>query len=326
MYVIVSIIIFWIVIFIAIYAAQHNQNKAESDLKEIADTLTESSWKCPKCGTENSLHTNKCVECGYKNHTVETTKIQESSIKAIKGENNPWTCESCGTLNSSESKICAGCGLRRNITSHNYSSSVNNNSDTSTLAYSYKDVKLCIIKGQEPDLDRIIIGDTVTFIKEPQNQYDKKAVAAYCNNQKIGYVYRGTGQDMTNDYLSSDCKSIRATISKIENNNIYYNINYYKESDNNYEKSQNHIEIRLVRNTKEEIQDYIALCSPGDEVDIDFDDETCLYEVTEMGETIGYIPDKKSNIIDDLENFTAEISDIYENDNGKLIVKVRINY
>lgn len=285
------------------------------------------SWKCPKCGTENSYNTNKCVECGYKNYKIETSKSEEMPQKINKVENEPWECESCGTLNSASSKICAGCGLRHNVTMQDYSyNDTNNNSKSLTLAYSYKDVKLCIIKGKEPDFSKLSVGDLIAFKKEPENEYDKKAVAAYCNSQKIGYIYRGTGQDMTNDFLSRNEKSVKANISKIENGNIYYDVNYYKNPDDVDKIFKNQIEIRLVRNTKEEIQDYISMCNPGDVVDIDFDDDTCLYEVTEMGEIIGYIPDKKSADIDELEDYEAEISDITVNNNDKFVVKIKINY
>lgn len=45
------------------------------------------------------------------------------------------------------------------------------------------------------------IGQMAFLYSEPENEYDSKAVFAVCNNEKIGYIYRGKRQDMLNDYM-----------------------------------------------------------------------------------------------------------------------------
>ncbi len=42
----------------------------------------------------------------------------------------------------------------------------------------------------------------ITFKKEPENTYDRKAIAVYRKQERIGYIYRGQMQDMMNEWLN----------------------------------------------------------------------------------------------------------------------------
>lgn len=46
-------------------------------------------------------------------------------------------------------------------------------------------------------------GDLLTLKKEPENEFDKHAVAIYWFSVKIGYIYRGEIQDLANQFLTA---------------------------------------------------------------------------------------------------------------------------
>jgi hypothetical protein len=74
--------------------------------------------------------------------------------------------------------------------------------DGKPLVYHYDEIKIAILKGQEPDLTLINPGDDVRLVQEPENNYDNKAIAVYSNNIKLGYIYRGNLQEMINDFIN----------------------------------------------------------------------------------------------------------------------------
>ena len=89
------------------------------------------------------------------------------------------------------------------------------------LAYSYDYVKVCIIKGQEPDITKLQIGMEVELKQEPNNQYDNKAIAILANDEKIGYMYKGKLKDMANDFINDMKSYVFGYITEIKNNEIY---------------------------------------------------------------------------------------------------------
>lgn len=73
------------------------------------------------------------------------------------------------------------------------------------LAYKYDDVKFyppaeIISKVNKKYLQP---GAEIHLIQEPKNKYDSRAVALYISGNKIGYLLKGTLQDMANDYIES---------------------------------------------------------------------------------------------------------------------------
>jgi len=88
-----------------------------------------------------------------------------------------------------------------NVNKGNYSDKPKSN--TKKKFYSYDDVKICILDFEIPPYELLKIGGMLDFVQEPANEYDSRAVAVYQENIKIGYLYQGAGQDMTNDFLNS---------------------------------------------------------------------------------------------------------------------------
>lgn len=67
--------------------------------------------------------------------------------------------------------------------------------------YSYNDVNPYIL--DNINLSKIKIGDPLELRAEPDNQYDKKAVAIYHNNVLIGYLHRNRLQGMYHDFTEA---------------------------------------------------------------------------------------------------------------------------
>jgi hypothetical protein len=71
------------------------------------------------------------------------------------------------------------------------------------LAYSYADVLVVgtdFIPNKEI-LNTLDIGNVIALQAEPENTYDSYAVAFYKGNDKIGYIRKGTLQDMIHDFM-----------------------------------------------------------------------------------------------------------------------------
>lgn len=59
-----------------------------------AEPLKPASWKCGKCGKENGMECNFCIDCGERRHY-------------------PWKCASCAKENAPEVRFCPQCGNAR---------------------------------------------------------------------------------------------------------------------------------------------------------------------------------------------------------------------
>ena len=66
------------------------------------------TWKCPKCGKENSTEIKFCPECGeqYQAEYIITDKY--------------WVCGNCYTINESENNYCTKCGRNKEKTINEY--------------------------------------------------------------------------------------------------------------------------------------------------------------------------------------------------------------
>ena len=91
----------------------------------------------------------------------------------------------------------------------------------------YSGISICVISGEEPDFSQLHVGDWLELRKEPFNKNDPKAVAVYDRFQRIGYLYRGIGQDMSNDFIEKGY-AVFAVLSAIDGTALYMNCAYYK--------------------------------------------------------------------------------------------------
>lgn len=197
------------------------------------------------------------------------------------------------------------------------------------LKYNYKHEKLCQIRGQEPDISKLNVGQKVNLLSEPQNQYDKNAIAIYHENDKIGYLYRGDVQDIANRFNDDIDSEIFCFICEINGNDVFLNIGFYQEKENISIKETT---FKLTRTSSKEIQETIEDCVfEEEEVYFDYDYEKELFEVCPTGCSlaIGYAPKSKNSLLEILEEsdeYKAYVSEIEEDDNGKYSVYVTIEY
>lgn len=97
----------------------------------------------------------------------------------------------------------------------------------------YSRIEICVIEGKEPDFSALHAGDRLELKQEKSNQFDPNAVAVYDGLQQIGYLYRGIGQDMSNDFINHG-NIIVAYLSEInaKEKRLFMNMAYYRKPYN----------------------------------------------------------------------------------------------
>ncbi len=192
------------------------------------------------------------------------------------------------------------------------------------LKYSYESVELYVVENNKPNFAQLSLGSSIDFIPEPTNEYDSKAIMVYTNGIKLGYLNKGTLQDMVNDYLNKSLPIVsHLTYLDNETTSIkvfigFYKGNPYKEllaNPNSYKK------FKLTGNTNSDMQDNIY-CLPdnpvGFKLDISYDFEKEKYLVYD----IGYIPKNMEEYLFDDNTNKIFVDEVTENDNDKFVVTV----
>lgn len=188
--------------------------------------------------------------------------------------------------------------------------------DNYELKYDYKDVFLALSNNY--DCSGVTINDPCILAGEPSNAHDPKAVAVYCRDKKIGYLKKGRLQDMYYDFIDSDEK-VTATISKIEDSNVFIRLCFYKEIDVIEELKKNHETkcYKLTGNRNSEMQDSMFLFSEGEEIYYHWD-----FDKEKYGTDIGFFPKSANQYLEN--DVPAYIYEIEEDDDGKYSVTVII--
>ena len=189
---------------------------------------------------------------------------------------------------------------------------------TSKYAYIYNNVKIFIPSDLEPDFDSIKFDRRIELIQEPDNEYDSGAIKVMQNGNFIGYMYRGTLQNMINDWIKLGLP-VDAEMSQYSKSNKTAHINLKFP----YKYQPNIFKFKLVGNRSAEMQENIELCYEGYPVDIEYDYDRCKYAVLMNDFEIGYLPKSAEKYISD-DNVESVIDSIEENDNEKYIVFVAI--
>lgn len=189
--------------------------------------------------------------------------------------------------------------------------------------YKYENVEI-----YRPDISftEIFEYDIVDILPEPDNPYDPNAVAVKFHENILGYLYRGTIQDMVHDFLKRK-ELIRATVQKIDGTKIYLKM-YFCKPRNLALPHQDSFVVKLSGNTNKDMQQNISYCYAGDKIGVDYDYDKEKYSVLCDNLEIGYIPKSHQDSIQVLENkkyeFEGEIIDISENESEKYVVTVKI--
>lgn len=153
-------------------------------------------------------------------------------------------------------------------------------------------------------------GTPITFVQEPDNKYDDKAVAIYLEAKKIGYVYRGRTQDMCNDWFKRDMLFI-GHLAKINvaENTATYKIGFYRPLA---ERENKLFPLLRVTKTVEDFEissryDNLSVMDEGDEVD--YYNGTVYDGTDELGE----LSDQAIDFIEQFEKVALIIESLDDN-------------
>ena len=194
----------------------------------------------------------------------------------------------------------------------------------SPLAYDYTDVNVCIIRDNKPDYKELKPYMPISFIPEPSNPYDPKAVIVKTDGTYIGYLYKGRMQDMVLDFLRRN-DPIQSFISDVNESTdtVQFTIGFYKEKESTYDKlirqGTPHKTFKLTSNRNEDMQDTLSLCSEGEEVDYEYNYEKEKY-IAICGDEIGFFPKSANKYLED--EHPVFIEGIEEDEDFKYIVRV----
>lgn len=125
------------------------------------------------------------------------------------------------------------------------------------LSYQYDDVKFYPPQELISKVNKKILcpGAEITLDQEPRNKQDNRAVALYISRYKIGYMLRGTLQDMANDYIENGWP-IKVILSDLRFVSGEYrghiNIFFYRKSTKPKLKGYSDIDIKSIQPTNPE--------------------------------------------------------------------------
>lgn len=189
--------------------------------------------------------------------------------------------------------------------------------DGKKIKYHYDHVRVFTPKEFSIDYDHVIPGDEVSFVSEPTNPYDSKAVLITHPASKLGYLNKGKLYDMVNDYLKAGLP-VYGHIDSMddEENNLtvfmaFYGTTFSPKKTKPY---------KLTGGKGKASQEAIEFLSEGDEVTVFYDYDKEKFQVEDYaGEIIGYLPKAAEEHADDM---TCFVSSVEEDDNGKSVVYV----
>ena len=197
-----------------------------------------------------------------------------------------------------------------------YRPSVVTNQDDIYLRYFYKYVKIATNHNEKDIFKNINIGDEVELIQEPTNEYDRNAVAVYVNKSKIGYLYKGTLQEMCNKWLSNDDISVLSVVTDInvELEEVYIYLAFYDVlSEKRYE---NKFKVTLSENKY--YDNYILEHEP---LYISYDYGKEKYLIDDWGT----VPKSSISFFENIDgdnDYTSFVENIKENDSGSYTITI----
>lgn len=169
-------------------------------------------------------------------------------------------------------------------------------------------------------------GEEITFRQEPENTYDPNAVAVYLDDKKVGYVFKGRTQDMTNDWLKRNLL-VGGLINDVDESakEATYRVAYYVPDS----VAQSKI-FPLIATSKKDFFGYrrsenMVYCKIGDDLVILEDYGTyTVYNV--LGNELGELGAGFRNWADKItyDTIAGVVDDIYDDENGNTKMKVKI--
>lgn len=198
--------------------------------------------------------------------------------------------------------------------------------DGAVLCYEYEE-SLCLLDGA---FDYIPGngGKPLTFKQEPENLHDEKAVAVYLNVVKIGYIYRGTVQDMFNDYMKRGWR-VFGYLNKYSvcDNKATYKIGFYKPLDIFESKRFSLSKIKKKIDEYTTREDNLLNCDEGDALTIEYEvADDCFVVFNDLYEEVGELPKSAANFINenDHKKIVCILEACEEDDDGKTKAQVTV--
>ena len=126
------------------------------------------------------------------------------------------------------------------------------------VAYQYDDLKFFppyeIVSKVKRELRPV--GSDVILVTEPTNEHDDRAVALYVHGNKIGYILRGTVQDMIHDYFDQNLP-IKATLNSLKRIDGeyqgYITLTFYRHGSNPRRLGYRDIDIKSIKPTNSDV-------------------------------------------------------------------------
>ncbi|MEG1152305.1 MAG: hypothetical protein RSD67_05485 [Oscillospiraceae bacterium] len=196
------------------------------------------------------------------------------------------------------------------------------------LKYDYYDVRVSC--SNMFDISNVNLGNELKIIKEPTNQYDPNALAIICNNKKIGYIPKNRLQSMYYDFEDNG-GIIKAYVSQINGDNVIMAIGYYSNKqitnsdDMVFSDDEEQKTIKLIGNKNKDMQKNILNCLEGEEVIFVYNDKLEKLVAICNDNEIGYVTKASQKYLDNLDDYTAYLDEIIENDNGIYSVEIVID-
>ena len=173
------------------------------------------------------------------------------------------------------------------------------------VKYHYDHVQIYTPKELASSLSLFNPGDRVSFVPDPDNPKDKNAVSVVHPSGLCGYLLRNRIQDMVNDYIGKEWL-VYSHIDSIDDDDceITLFIAFYAPSRNSES-------FELTGSRGEDAQSTIALIDEGDELDLEYDDDSGRYIAFALGDPIGFLP-KSAN--EYAESYTCYVDSISDDD------------
>ena len=188
--------------------------------------------------------------------------------------------------------------------------------------YLYENVE--VAGSSHYNLSGVKVGAYVSIKPEPENEHDKDAVAVIANETPIGYLHKGSLQTMVHDYIKKDGFAA-GRITSIDGEKVEMLLGFFARTNTEYDillkSAGKRKAFKLIGNKNEDMQNNLALCQYGEEIQTYLDHDKGKY-VAESTENIGYFPVSANEMLEN--DHRAFISEITLGDNAEYIIKVTV--
>ena len=192
-----------------------------------------------------------------------------------------------------------------------------------SLVYKYYDVGFYVPDDLLEVASSVPPHQAISFVSEPENDYDHDAIALYYNSEKIGYVFKGKLRDMLRSFSASDQRYV-VIMSRLWEDRPIFDIFFYRDAHDLLQSylARESKTFVLTRNRSEELQENLACCDVGDEVTVEYDNSEDRYYAVRGSFEIGYFPKTANTFIERHNGCVSRVFDISPDGSGKYIATV----